>query len=117
MSIEFCYEHDSYYDTDFHEKCWECLADELPDEEFATLSTPSEIERMSTSDLLAVYDRWQRRKLAGMQDVKPLRVREAADLDTASESEVFCLSRRYLCQLQDHNPGGARMGYRSQDLT
>jgi len=41
MSIEFCYEHDSYYDTDFHEKCWECLADELPDEEFATLSTPS----------------------------------------------------------------------------
>ena len=42
-----------------------------------------------------------------------IRVREAADLDTAGEGKVFCLSRRRLCELQDQNPGGARMGHRS----
>ena len=29
MSMEYCHEHDTLYDTDFYEACFECLAYDL----------------------------------------------------------------------------------------
>jgi hypothetical protein len=103
MSLEFCYEHDSYYDTDFHEACEECLKAESA-KSFREILREA-IDR--DNDFAESF-----RKRSVIYDAIR-QSREAADLDTASESEVFCLSRRYLCELHDHNPGGARMGIAS----
>ena len=144
MSMEYCHEHDVHYDTDNVSECPECDMDDVAEvygnQKDLSPTRKAFLDRLWKAEAKAahfarvvteqnaklkrserVMQSWRaianHRAELIKQYADAIRDDQAPDLDTSSESKVFCLSSRQMCQLQDHNPAGTRMGYRSHTVT
>jgi hypothetical protein len=114
MSMEYCHEHDYSYDTDHEVGCPFCEIDKL-EGRLALAQERGNHWRKIAEHRGMIANRLIEQMYELLHD-QPVQDNPTPDLDAATTGEVFCLTSRQMCELQDSNPPRNGLAYRPHPI-